>query len=90
MTEAKEQKGMEIVLCTGNKNKLKEFMQILGPDFPYKVNLCHFKLFLEGEKSKKLVAINNFELGIWNCNFFLYVTKLNHQNILPNTFTLFI
>nr|XP_022313949.1 inosine triphosphate pyrophosphatase-like isoform X1 [Crassostrea virginica]XP_022314007.1 inosine triphosphate pyrophosphatase-like isoform X1 [Crassostrea virginica] len=37
MTEAKEQKGMEIVLCTGNKNKLKEFMQILGPDFPYKV-----------------------------------------------------
>lgn len=34
----------EIVLCTGNKNKLKEFMQILGPDFPYKVieNLSSF------------------------------------------------
>lgn len=29
----------EIVLCTGNKNKLKEFMQILGPDFPYKVTV---------------------------------------------------
>lgn len=55
MTEAKEQKGMEIVLCTGNKNKLKEFMQILGPDFPYKVNLCHFKLFLEGKKAKSLL-----------------------------------
>ncbi|KAK3091895.1 hypothetical protein FSP39_023518 [Pinctada imbricata] len=27
----------EIILMTGNKNKLTEFVQILGPDFPYKV-----------------------------------------------------
>lgn len=38
ISEAKMQEELkEIVLCTGNKNKLKEFMQILGPDFPYKV-----------------------------------------------------
>ena len=29
----------EIVLMTGNKNKLSEFIQILGPDFPYKVRI---------------------------------------------------
>ncbi|XP_059155233.1 inosine triphosphate pyrophosphatase-like [Physella acuta] len=26
-----------IVLCTGNKNKLKEIIEILGKDFPYKI-----------------------------------------------------
>ncbi|XP_062593757.1 inosine triphosphate pyrophosphatase-like [Saccostrea cucullata] len=38
MFQANKQKEIkEIVLCTGNKSKLKEFMQILGEDFPYKI-----------------------------------------------------
>lgn len=28
-----------IVLLTGNQKKLEEFVQILGPDFPYQVNI---------------------------------------------------
>ncbi|GFO04715.1 inosine triphosphate pyrophosphatase [Plakobranchus ocellatus] len=33
-----------LVLVTGNKNKLKEFLQIAGEDFPYKVEIQDFDL----------------------------------------------
>lgn len=33
-----------LVLVTGNKNKLKEFLHIVGNDFPYKVEIQDFDL----------------------------------------------
>jgi len=39
MSEAKKAKK-PIVIVTGNKNKLAEFKQILGDDFPYEVRFC--------------------------------------------------